>query len=98
VALYHKVCEHEVKISKRHPLIRFFRDHSYGGADQWQLEGVQPGGVRSGGIYGLWTHCDHDEEGPIGPFCYFPQQLCEMRGKFREFETRRVAHRTIIIV
>ncbi len=49
---------------------------SYGGADQWQLEGVQPGGIRSGGVYGLWTHCDHDENGPVGPFCYFPQELC----------------------
>jgi len=43
---------------------------------------VQPSGIRSGGVYGLWTHCDHDEEGPIGPFCYFPKQLCEMRGSF----------------
>ncbi|OCK85508.1 hypothetical protein K432DRAFT_343109 [Lepidopterella palustris CBS 459.81] len=49
---------------------------SYAGADQWQLEGVQPGGVRSGGIFGLWTHCDHDENGPVGPFCYYPLCLC----------------------
>ena len=31
---------------------------SYAGNDQWQLEGVQPGGIRSGGIYGLWSHVD----------------------------------------
>lgn len=49
---------------------------SYGGADQWQLEGVQPGGIRSGGIFGLWTHCDHEESSPVGPFCYFPLELC----------------------
>jgi hypothetical protein len=65
------------------------RDHRYGGADQWQLEGVQAGGIRSGGIYGLWTHCDHDESGPIGPFCYFPKSLCEMRGAFQELENSR---------
>lgn len=50
---------------------------SYAGADQWQLEGVQPGGVRSGGIYGLWSHVDHDDHGPMGPFCYFPLESCE---------------------
>ncbi len=49
----------------------------YGGHDQWQLEGVQPGGVRSGGIFGLWTQCDHDQHGPLGPFCYFPAELCK---------------------
>ncbi|KIV88334.1 hypothetical protein PV10_08026 [Exophiala mesophila] len=50
---------------------------SYGGQDQWQLEGVQPGGVRSGGVFGLWTQCEHEENGPIGPFCYFPSELCK---------------------
>lgn len=50
---------------------------SYAGQDQWQLEGVQPGGVRSGGVYGLWSQCDHEEHGPIGPFCYFPAELCK---------------------
>jgi hypothetical protein len=50
---------------------------NYGGQDQWQLEGIQPGGIRSGGIYGLWTQCDHEEHGPIGPFCYFPEELCK---------------------
>ncbi|KAK3079206.1 hypothetical protein LTS18_005462 [Coniosporium uncinatum] len=39
---------------------------SYAGADQWQLEGVQPGGLRSGAIFGVWSHCDHEENGPIG--------------------------------
>ncbi|OAP54520.1 hypothetical protein AYL99_10968 [Fonsecaea erecta] len=50
---------------------------NYGGQDQWQLEGVQPGGVRSGGVFGLWTQCDHEESGPVGPFCYFPTELCK---------------------
>lgn len=50
---------------------------SYGDQDQWQLEGVQPGGVRSGGVFGLWTQCEHEENGPIGPFCYFPAEICK---------------------
>ncbi|KEF52849.1 uncharacterized protein A1O9_11266 [Exophiala aquamarina CBS 119918] len=50
---------------------------SYAGQDQWQLEGIQPGGVRSGGVYGLWSQCDHEEHGPVGPFCYFPTELCK---------------------
>ncbi|KIW31268.1 uncharacterized protein PV07_02930 [Cladophialophora immunda] len=50
---------------------------NYAGHDQWQLEGVQPGGIRSGGVFGLWTQWDHDELGPIGPFCYFPRELCK---------------------
>lgn len=49
----------------------------YGGHDQWQLEGVQPGGIRSGGVFGLWTQCEHEENGPVGPFCYFPMELCK---------------------
>ncbi|KAF2474122.1 uncharacterized protein BDR25DRAFT_280867 [Lindgomyces ingoldianus] len=49
---------------------------SYAGQDQWQLEGVQPGGIRSGGIYGLWSHVEHEEHGPVGPFCYFPYDVC----------------------
>ncbi|KIW18544.1 hypothetical protein PV08_02832 [Exophiala spinifera] len=50
---------------------------SYSGQDQWQLEGVQPGGIRSGGVFGLWTQCDHEINGPVGPFCYFPAELCK---------------------
>lgn len=50
---------------------------SYAGEDQWQLEGVQPGGVRSGGVFGLWSQCNHEEHGPVGPFCYFPMELCK---------------------
>ncbi|KAL2419740.1 hypothetical protein ABEF95_006499 [Exophiala dermatitidis] len=51
---------------------------NYDGKDQWLLEGVQPGGVRSGGIYGVWTQCDDspNEGGTVGPFCYFPSDLC----------------------
>ena len=50
---------------------------AYHGVDQWQLEGIQPGGVRSGGIYGVWSQVDHEPNGPIGPFCYFPMELCK---------------------
>lgn len=50
---------------------------TYGGEDQWQLEGIQPGGIRSGGVYGLWTQCEHEDHGPVGPFCYFPAKLCK---------------------
>lgn len=50
---------------------------TYSGQDQWQLEGIQPGGIRSGGIFGLWSQCDHEESGPVGPFCYFPMELCK---------------------
>ncbi|EXJ77394.1 hypothetical protein A1O3_09620 [Capronia epimyces CBS 606.96] len=50
---------------------------AYGGQDQWQLEGIQPGGIRSGGVYGLWSQCDHEVNGPVGPFCYFPAELCK---------------------
>ncbi|KAF2253674.1 hypothetical protein BU26DRAFT_228049 [Trematosphaeria pertusa] len=49
----------------------------YAGSDQWQLEGVQPGGIRSGGIYGLWSHVDHDDHGAMGPFFYAPSELCD---------------------
>ncbi|KAF2181685.1 hypothetical protein K469DRAFT_255430 [Zopfia rhizophila CBS 207.26] len=57
---------------------------SYAGADQWQLEGVQPGGIRSGGIFGIWSHCDHDDHSPVGPFCYFPFELCDPSQKSHE--------------
>ncbi|KAK7189981.1 hypothetical protein DPSP01_006285 [Paraphaeosphaeria sporulosa] len=49
----------------------------YAGADQWQLEGVQPSGIRCGGIYGLWSHVDHDDHGPMGPFYYTPCAITE---------------------
>lgn len=49
---------------------------AYGGEDQWQLEGVQPGGPQTGGIFGLWSHCGHEANGPIGPFCYYPVKDC----------------------
>jgi hypothetical protein len=49
----------------------------YNGQDQWQLEGIQPGGIRSGGIFGTWTQCDHELNGPVGPFCYFPIEHCK---------------------
>lgn len=40
-------------------------------------EGVQPGGIRSGGVFCQWTHCDHEEAGPTGPACYYPAALCK---------------------
>ncbi|KPI34614.1 uncharacterized protein AB675_4928 [Cyphellophora attinorum] len=49
----------------------------YHGVDQWQLEGVQPGGIRSGGIFGLWSNVEHEPNGPVGPFCYYPHSLCK---------------------
>ena len=51
--------------------------YRYAGADQWQLEGVQPSGIRSGGIYGLWSHVDHDDHGPMGPFYYVSCELAK---------------------
>jgi hypothetical protein len=50
---------------------------SYGGQDQWQLQGVQPGGVRSGGVFGMWSQCAHEDNAPVGPFCYYPLELCK---------------------
>ncbi|KAF2257779.1 hypothetical protein CC78DRAFT_178852 [Lojkania enalia] len=47
---------------------------SYAGEDHWQLEGVQYG-IRTGGIYGLWSHVEHDDHGPTGPFCYWPYDM-----------------------
>lgn len=52
---------------------------NYAGGDQWQLECVQPGGPGSGGVFGLWTHVDHEPGGPVGPVCYFPEELCKMK-------------------
>lgn len=49
---------------------------SYDDEDQWILEGIQPGGPRTGGVFGIWTQSDHEEHGPIGPFCYFSEALC----------------------
>ena len=56
---------------------RLADDFRYAGADQWQLEGVQPSGIRCGGIYGLWSHVDHDDHGPMGPFYYAPCAITE---------------------
>lgn len=49
----------------------------YSGSDQWQLEGVQAGGIRSGCVIGTWTSCAHEEGGPVGPFYYAPEELCK---------------------
>ncbi|KAF2754305.1 hypothetical protein EJ05DRAFT_514304 [Pseudovirgaria hyperparasitica] len=46
----------------------------YSGLDQWQLEGVQPGGIRTGPIFGIWSGCDHEENGPVGPFSYYTEE------------------------
>ncbi|ORY16163.1 hypothetical protein BCR34DRAFT_557821 [Clohesyomyces aquaticus] len=53
---------------------------SYAGADQWQLEGIQPGGICSGAVYGLWSHVEHEEHGPVGPFCYYFDSAASIRG------------------
>lgn len=50
---------------------------SYNSRDQWQLEGVQPGGIRSGCVYGTWTSVHHEQGGPLGPFLYAPEDLCK---------------------
>lgn len=45
----------------------------YGGADQWMMRGVQPGGPRSKfGVVGVWSTATHEFSGPNGPFQYFP--------------------------
>ena len=88
MAIHYKVSNSRRELPPN-AVLTIVRDDRYGGADQWQLEGVQLGGIRSGGVYGLWTHCDHDDHGPIGPFCYFPQSLCEMGCAFQEAENSR---------
>jgi len=60
---------------------------SYGGADKWQLEGVQAGGIRSAGVFGLWSHCDHEDHDPVGPFCHFPLELCDPGESVRAQQT-----------
>lgn len=45
----------------------------YNGEDQWQMEGIQVGGIQSRyGILGAWSSADHDNAGPNGPFWYWP--------------------------
>ncbi|KAJ8292482.1 hypothetical protein OF846_004260 [Rhodotorula toruloides] len=45
----------------------------YGGEDRWSMNGVQPGGPKSKmGILGIWSCADRSEEGPNGPFWYWP--------------------------
>ncbi|BGP50756.1 hypothetical protein JCM10450v2_006682 [Rhodotorula kratochvilovae] len=45
----------------------------YAGADQWSMNGVQLGGPRSrAGVVGIWSSADRAEEGPCGPFWYWP--------------------------
>ncbi|KAL9107277.1 MAG: hypothetical protein Q9227_007819 [Pyrenula ochraceoflavens] len=62
---------------------------SYAGGDQWQLEGVQPGGPGGGGVYGQWTHVDHEPGGPLGPFCYFPEKFCAVEPGDEEDEKKK---------
>lgn len=50
---------------------------NYRGHDQWQLEGVQPGGIRSGPVYGTWTQWGHEEFAPVGSFMYVQEELCK---------------------
>ncbi|GAA5949318.1 hypothetical protein JCM3765_003369 [Sporobolomyces pararoseus] len=48
----------------------------YGGIDHWAMTGVQVGGPKSAfGVVGTWTCADRDaadDEGPNGPFWYWP--------------------------
>ncbi|GAA5995942.1 F-box protein [Rhodotorula paludigena] len=45
----------------------------YSGQDQWYMSGVQLGGPGStAGILGMWSSADRAEEGPCGPFWYWP--------------------------
>ncbi|GAA5843344.1 hypothetical protein JCM9279_002070 [Rhodotorula babjevae] len=47
----------------------------YGGSDQWAMNGVQVGGPGSSkGVLGVWTSADRADEGPCGPFWYWPHQ------------------------
>ena len=68
--------DHQVGFTMNLTTSLFTNIRRYAGTDQWQLEGVQPGGIRSGGMYGLWSHVDHDDHGPMGPFYYAPVKLC----------------------
>lgn len=45
----------------------------YGGEDQWDMSGVQVGGIKSRfGILGAWSSSEHDVGSPCGPFFYWP--------------------------
>ncbi|GAA96145.1 uncharacterized protein L969DRAFT_14343 [Mixia osmundae IAM 14324] len=50
---------------------------NYGGSDRWQLDGVQPGGIRSAAVFGTWSDCDHDDASPVGPFVYWHSSMCQ---------------------
>ncbi|GAA5928493.1 hypothetical protein JCM3775_000629 [Rhodotorula graminis] len=47
----------------------------YSGVDQWAMNGVQVGGPGSRyGVLGVWTSADRADEGPCGPFWYWPHR------------------------
>ncbi|TNY22817.1 hypothetical protein DMC30DRAFT_444876 [Rhodotorula diobovata] len=47
----------------------------YGGGDQWAMNGVQLGGPGSAaGVVGVWSSAERAEEGPCGPFWYWPHR------------------------
>ncbi|GAA6054373.1 hypothetical protein JCM3770_003343 [Rhodotorula araucariae] len=47
----------------------------YAGMDQWCMSGVQLGGLGSrAGVVGVWSSADRADEGPCGPFWYWPHR------------------------
>ncbi|GAA6018904.1 hypothetical protein JCM10207_009190 [Rhodosporidiobolus poonsookiae] len=44
----------------------------YGGADQWAMNGVQVAVGAKVGVVGLWSCADRSDDGPCGPFWYWP--------------------------
>lgn len=54
------------------PQVRWTFVVRYGGADRWQLEGVQVGGIGSRrGIFGNWMDVDRGVDSPCGPIWYW---------------------------
>ncbi|BGP19162.1 hypothetical protein JCM10213v2_007249 [Rhodosporidiobolus nylandii] len=44
----------------------------YAGMDQWAMNGIQITVGSRTGVVGVWTSADRAEEGPCGPFWYWP--------------------------
>ncbi|GAA5903550.1 hypothetical protein JCM8208_003622 [Rhodotorula glutinis] len=57
----------------------------YSGTDQWAMNGVQVGGPGSRyGVLGVWTSADRADEGPHGPFWYWPHHPSNADDDFAE--------------
>ncbi|GAA5900900.1 hypothetical protein JCM6882_005971 [Rhodosporidiobolus microsporus] len=52
--------------------IRFQALIAYSGHDQWALSGVVVSRGGRQGVLGIWTGAERSEEGPCGPFWYWP--------------------------